>query len=119
MSEKNGAWVPDTCIPACLSLTLPCRALCPRKNTAEGAADTITHILEYYFDGSTDIDIMREYMEGLIRTIMQQVVKVLPGTRLIIKLGPSWPGREPWHLTAAQPREPVGVIGPLMAWNTA
>jgi len=49
----------------------------PAHNTAEGAVDMITHILEYYFDGSTDIDIMREYMEGLTRSIMKEVAILL------------------------------------------
>jgi hypothetical protein len=49
----------------------------PARNTAEGAVDMITHILEVYFDGSTDVDVMREYMEGLIRTIMKETVKLM------------------------------------------
>ncbi|HCF48771.1 MAG TPA: NADH-dependent alcohol dehydrogenase [Syntrophomonas sp.] len=49
----------------------------PAHNTAEGAVDMITHILEVYFDGSTDVEVMREYMEGLIKTVMREAVKVL------------------------------------------
>lgn len=40
------------------------------RNTAQGAADIVTHLLEVYFDGSHDVDIMREYMEGLLRTVI-------------------------------------------------
>ncbi len=53
------------------------QATLPARNTAEGAADMITHILEVYCDGSTGVEVMREYMEGLIRAIIAQTALVL------------------------------------------
>lgn len=47
------------------------------RDTAQGAIDIITHLLEVYFDGSQDVDIMKEYIEGLVRTVMKESVKLL------------------------------------------
>lgn len=49
----------------------------PARDTAQGAVDIITHLLEVYFDGSKDVEVMKEYMEGLIRTVMKEAVKLL------------------------------------------
>lgn len=49
----------------------------PARDTAQGAVDIITHLLEVYFDGSQGVDLMREYAEGLIRTVMEQAVRLL------------------------------------------
>lgn len=48
----------------------------PKKQTANTAIDTMSHVFELYFDGTNDVDIMREYSEGIIRTAMKHV-KVL------------------------------------------
>lgn len=53
------------------------QASLPARDTAQGAVDIITHLLEVYFDGSQDVDIMKEYIEGLIRTVMKEAVKLL------------------------------------------
>lgn len=43
----------------------------PKEQTAHGAVDAMSHIFELYFDGSTNTDIMDEYSEGLLRTIIK------------------------------------------------
>ncbi len=43
----------------------------PKEQTVNGAVDALSHIFELYFDGSDNVDIMDEYSEGLIRTIIK------------------------------------------------
>lgn len=47
------------------------QATLPKEQTTHGAVDAMSHIFELYFDGSTNTDIMDEYSEGLLRTIIK------------------------------------------------
>ncbi len=49
----------------------------PREQTVNGAVDIISHVMELYFDGSKNIDIMDEYSEGIIRTVIKHVQVLL------------------------------------------
>lgn len=43
----------------------------PPIQTANGAADAISHVLELYFDGTQDVTIEDEISEGIVRTIIR------------------------------------------------
>lgn len=49
----------------------------PREQTVNGAVDIISHVMELYFDGSRNIDVMDEYSEGIIRTVIKHVQVLL------------------------------------------
>lgn len=42
----------------------------PPIQTANGAADAISHVLELYFDGTQNVQILDELSEGIVRTVM-------------------------------------------------
>lgn len=42
----------------------------PPIQTANGAADAIAHVLELYFDGTQNVQILDELSEGIVRTVM-------------------------------------------------
>lgn len=42
----------------------------PPIQTANGAADVIAHVLELYFDGTKNVQIMDEISEGIVRTVI-------------------------------------------------
>ncbi|KAF2959706.1 MULTISPECIES: iron-containing alcohol dehydrogenase [unclassified Thermotoga] len=48
----------------------------PKEQTVYGAVDAISHILEYYFDGSSP-EISNEIAEGTIRTIMKMTERLI------------------------------------------
>lgn len=43
----------------------------PVSQTINGAVDAISHIMEFYFDGSPNTDIQDEFSEGMIRTVIK------------------------------------------------
>lgn len=43
----------------------------PIEQTTHGAVDAMSHIFELYFDGTDNTDIVDEYSEGLLRTIIK------------------------------------------------
>ncbi len=43
----------------------------PKSQMANGAADTLAHVFEWYFDGSGNNDLVDEFAEGIIRTMMK------------------------------------------------
>lgn len=45
----------------------------PDKQTINTAVDTMSHVFELYFDGTDNVDIMKEYSEGILRTVMKHV----------------------------------------------
>lgn len=47
------------------------QATLPADQTANAAVDIIAHVMELYFDGSENNDIMDEYSEGIIRTVIK------------------------------------------------
>lgn len=54
-----------------LTLTLPA------YQTACAAADTISHVLEIYLNGEADSDLQHYFQEGVMRTVMDNIGKVL------------------------------------------
>lgn len=53
------------------------QATLPRAQTVWGGIDTIVHVLEVYFDGVRNVDVMSEYSEGIIRTVMKHLPRVM------------------------------------------
>ncbi len=53
------------------------QATLPRAQTVWGGIDTIVHVLEVYFDGVRNVDVMSEYSEGIIRTVMKHLRRVM------------------------------------------
>ena len=53
------------------------QATLPRNQTVWGGIDTIVHVLEVYFDGVRTVDVMSEYSEGIIRTVMKHLPRVM------------------------------------------
>ncbi len=45
----------------------------PKNQTVNGAVDTMSHVFELYFDGTKNTDLMDEFAEGIIRTVMKNV----------------------------------------------
>ncbi|KAB2843193.1 MAG: iron-containing alcohol dehydrogenase, partial [Melioribacteraceae bacterium] len=68
----------------------------PKEQTTHGAVDAMSHIFELYFDGSTNTDIMDEYSEGLLRTIIKH-------TKILLKDSQNYESRAQlvWAATLA------------------
>ncbi|SHE30847.1 hypothetical protein SAMN02745164_00164 [Marinitoga hydrogenitolerans DSM 16785] len=49
----------------------------PLKQTVNGAVDAISHVMEYYFDGTKDTEIQDQIAEGIIRTVIFSTEKLL------------------------------------------
>lgn len=45
----------------------------PPIQTINGAADTLAHVFEYYFDGTENAELNDEFAEGIIRNVMKQI----------------------------------------------
>ena len=45
----------------------------PKNQTVNGAIDAMSHVFELYFDGSKNTDVMDEFSEGILRTIIKHV----------------------------------------------
>ncbi|KLO24585.1 iron-containing alcohol dehydrogenase [Marinitoga sp. 1155] len=43
----------------------------PEKQTINGAVDAISHVMEYYFDGTSGTEIQHQIAEGIIRTVIK------------------------------------------------
>lgn len=76
LKEKSYIWSPvlypkTSIIDPELTLTLPA------FQTACAAADTISHVLEIYINGEEDSDLQHYFQEGVIRTVIDNVGKVL------------------------------------------
>lgn len=53
------------------------QATLPAEQTANAAVDIIAHVMEFYFDGTERNDVMDEYAEGIIRTVMRHAPVLL------------------------------------------
>lgn len=76
LKEKSYIWSPclypkTSIIDPELTLTLP------PLQTACAAADTISHVLEIYLNGEEDSDVQHYFQEGVMRTVIDNVGKVL------------------------------------------
>ncbi len=43
------------------------------RDTVNSAVDILSHVFELYFDGSKDVELMQEYSEAIIRTVMKNI----------------------------------------------
>jgi alcohol dehydrogenase YqhD (iron-dependent ADH family) len=43
------------------------------RQTAGGGIDAICHVMETYFDGTTGVELLMEYAEGLVRSLMELI----------------------------------------------
>lgn len=49
----------------------------PLNQSVNGAVDTMSHVFELYFDRTEENEVMDEYSEGLIRTVMKNIQIVI------------------------------------------
>ncbi|TKG93937.1 iron-containing alcohol dehydrogenase [Puteibacter caeruleilacunae] len=76
IKEKSYIWSP--CIYPKVSIIDPELTLTlPAYQTACAAADTISHVLEIYLNGEEDSDLQHYFQEGVMRTVIDNVEKVL------------------------------------------
>ncbi len=76
LKEKSYIWSP--CIYPQVSIIDPELTLTlPAYQTACAAADTISHVLEIYLNGEEDSDLQHYFQEGVMRTVIDNIGKVL------------------------------------------
>ncbi|MFI3331141.1 MAG: iron-containing alcohol dehydrogenase [Rikenellaceae bacterium] len=76
LKEKSYIWA--ACLFPTLSIIDPELTLTlPAYQTACAAADTISHVLEIYINGEEDTDVQHYFQEGVMRTVIDNVGKVL------------------------------------------
>ncbi len=76
LKEKSYIWAP--CLFPTLSIVDPeLTVSLPPFQTACAAADTISHVLEIYINGEEDSDLQHYFQEGVMRTVIDNVDKVL------------------------------------------
>ncbi|MFR9602716.1 MAG: iron-containing alcohol dehydrogenase [Rikenellaceae bacterium] len=76
LREKSYIWA--SCLFPTLSIIDPELTLTlPPYQTACAAADTISHVLEIYVNGEEDSDVQHYFQEGVMRTVIDNVGKVL------------------------------------------
>ncbi|MCP4077561.1 MAG: iron-containing alcohol dehydrogenase [Gammaproteobacteria bacterium] len=75
-AEKSYVWSP--CLYPKVSIVDPSLTCSlPEYQTVCGAADTISHVLEFYLNGFYDADLNNRIQEGVILTVMENIFKVL------------------------------------------
>ena len=76
LKEKSYIW--STCLYPKTSIIDPELTLTlPPFQTACAAADTISHVLEIYLNGEEDSDLQHYFQEGVMRTVIDNIGKVL------------------------------------------
>lgn len=76
LGEKSYIWA--TCLYPKVSIIDPSLTLSlPAHQTACAAADTISHVLEIYLNGEVDSDLQHYFQEGVMRTVIDNIEKVL------------------------------------------
>lgn len=76
LKEKSYIW--STCLYPKTSIIDPELTLTlPHFQTACAAADTISHVLEIYLNGEEDSDLQHYFQEGVMRTVIDNIGKVL------------------------------------------
>ncbi len=76
LQEKSYIWSP--CLYPKISIIDPeLTVTLPPFQTACAAADTISHVLEIYLNGEEDSDLQHYFQEGVMRTVIDNVEKVL------------------------------------------
>jgi len=77
-TEENKKWgIHSSYIYPQVSIIDPeIQAHVSEKQTINGAVDILSHVFELYFDGSKNVELMQEYSEAIIRTVIKNI-KVL------------------------------------------
>ncbi len=76
LKEKSYIWA--SCLFPTVSIIDPELTLTlPPYQTACAAADTISHVLEIYINGEEDSDVQHYFQEGVMRTVIDNVTKVI------------------------------------------
>lgn len=77
--RKSYVWAPDCLYPKAALVDPSLSITLPPYQTACAALDTIAHTVEGYFNGSldTNIDLQDRLQEGLIRTVLDNLPKVM------------------------------------------
>ena len=76
LKEKSYIW--SQCIYPKVSIVDPELTVgLPPYNTACAAADTISHVLEIYLNGEEDTDLQHYFQEGVMKTVIDNIGKVL------------------------------------------
>lgn len=76
LREKSYLWAP--CLYPKISIIDPeLTVSLPPYQTACAAADSISHVLEIYLNGEEDSDLQHYFQEGVMRTVIDNVGKVL------------------------------------------
>ena len=75
--KKKWGWGSKFTYPRLSIVDPSVQASLPRNQTVNGAVDTITHVLEEYFDGTKGTLMQDEFSEGIIRTTMDSVRKLV------------------------------------------
>jgi alcohol dehydrogenase YqhD (iron-dependent ADH family) len=53
----------------------------PRGQSADGGIDAMCHVMETYFDGTPDVELLMEYSEGLLRSLIELTPAVMERPR--------------------------------------
>lgn len=74
--EENKKWAFRSGVPSFPKVSIidpSVQATLPREQTVNGAVDALSHIFEYYFDGSKESEIQDEIAESMMKVIMKHV----------------------------------------------
>jgi alcohol dehydrogenase YqhD (iron-dependent ADH family) len=75
---REKSYIYDSCLFPKLSIADPSLTCSlPPYQTACGAADTISHVLEFYLNGQYDAPLQNRIQEGVILTVLENVKKAL------------------------------------------
>jgi len=85
-TEKSYVYAP--CLFPKLSIADPSLTCSlPRYQTSCGAADTISHVLEFYLNGQYDAPLQNRIQEGVILTVIENVEKALKNPNDVVIRG--------------------------------
>ena len=76
LKEKSYIWS-ECLFPKTSILDPELTITLPTFQTACGAADTISHVLEIYFNGQDESDLLHRWQEGVMRNVVENLPKVL------------------------------------------
>ncbi|NWK56604.1 iron-containing alcohol dehydrogenase [Verrucomicrobiaceae bacterium N1E253] len=76
LKEKSYIWG-ECLFPKTAILDPELTTTLPTFQTACGAADTISHVLEIYFNGQDKSDLLHRWQEGVMRNVIENLPKVL------------------------------------------
>jgi len=83
LKEKSYIWS-ECLFPKTSILDPELTITLPTFQTACGAADTISHVLEIYFNGQDESDLLHRWQEGVMRNVVENLPKVLADEQDIV-----------------------------------